>query len=61
MHRSGGIAKRLGSDTDMEIRDLAKSSNGSEIVLERSGGSFTFEVDVKAEREGWRHSEQEAS
>ena len=51
MHRSGGIAKRLDSDTERKIRDLVKNCKGSEIVLERSGGSFTFEIDVKAENE----------
>ena len=53
MHRSGGIAKRLDPDTERQIRDLVKGCRGSEIVLERSGGSFTFEIDVKAEDEGW--------
>ena len=49
MHRSGGIAKRLDSDSERRIRDIVKQASGSEIVLERSGGSFTFEIDVKSE------------
>ena len=58
MHRSGGIAKRLDSDTERlqrlaQIRDLVKGCRGSEIVLERSGGSFTFEIDVNADEAGW--------
>jgi len=53
MHRSGGIAKRLDADSERRIRDIVKQNSGSEIVLERSGGSFTFEIDVKSEGEGW--------
>ena len=48
MHRSGGNAKRLDSDSERKIRDIVKHANGSEIVLERSGGSFPFEIDVKS-------------
>ena len=51
MHRSGGIAKRLDLDSERKIRDIVKTASGSEIVFERSGGSFTFEMDVKSE--GW--------
>ena len=54
MHRSGGIAKRLDPDTERKIRDLVKACKGSEIVLERSGGSFTFEIDVNSESEEWK-------
>ena len=53
MHRSGAIAKRLGSDTERKIRDLVKSCKGSEIVFERSGGSFAFEIGVKSEGKDW--------
>ena len=42
----------MDSDTERKIRDLVKDCRGGEIVLGRSGGSFTFEIDVKAE-EGW--------
>ena len=42
-------------DTERKIRDLIKSGKGSEVILERSGGSFTFEIDVKSqESEGWK-------
>jgi hypothetical protein len=49
MHRTGGIAKRLDIETERKIRDLVKSNQGHEVVLERAGGSFTFEIDVKSE------------
>ena len=49
MHRTGGIAKRLDIETERKIRDLVKGNPGHEVVLERSGGSFTFEIDVKSE------------
>jgi hypothetical protein len=51
MHRSGGIVKRLDSESERKIREIVKQVSGSEIILERSGGSFTFEVDVKSEGE----------
>ena len=43
----------MDSDAERKIRDLVKGCRGCETVLERSGGSFTFEIDVKAEDEGW--------
>ena len=49
MHRTGGLAKRLDIDTERKIRDLVKSTQGNEVVLERAGGSFTFEIDVKSD------------
>ena len=53
MHRTGGIAKRLSVETERKIRDLVKGEKGNEVVLERQGGSFTFEIDVK-DSEGWK-------
>ena len=54
-HCSGGIAKRLSVETEREIRDLIKGEKGNEVVFERSGESFTFEIDVKTEEaEGWK-------
>jgi hypothetical protein len=53
MHRSGGIVKRLDSESEKKVRDIFRQVGGSEIVLERSGGSFTFEIDVKSEGETW--------
>ena len=60
MHRSGGIAKRLDADSERRIRDIVKQVSGSEIVLERSGGSFTFEIDVKSEEEDWSNPKRPA-
>ena len=56
MHRSGGIAERLDTDTERKIRDLVKGTQGVEVVLERAGGSFTFEIDVKSD--GWQDPEK---
>jgi len=37
-----------------KIRDVIKAAPGPELVLERAGGAFTFEVDVKSEEnQGW--------
>ena len=47
MHRTGGIAKRFDIDTERAIRDLVKAKGGSEVILERPGGSCTFDMDVK--------------
>ena len=46
VHRSGGIAKCLDIDTEQKIRDLVKGTQGSEVIPERAGGSFTFEMAV---------------
>ena len=51
MHKTGGIAKRLDREIERKIRDLVKNSQGSEVIFERAGGSFTFEIDVKSEDE----------
>ena len=58
MHRSGGIAKRLDSDTERKIRDLVKGTQGNEVVLERAGGSFTREIDVNSD--GWQDPKKTA-
>ena len=42
--------KRLSPDTERKIRDLVKSERGPEIVLERRGGAFTFDIDIKDEK-----------
>ena len=61
MHRTGGIAKRLDVDTERKIRDLVKSNRGNEVILERAGGSFTFEIDVKTdEQQGWQSPKKTA-
>ena len=60
MRRSGGIAKRLDADSERKIRDIVKQVSGSEIVPERSGGSFTFEIDVKPEEEEWSNPKRRA-
>ena len=54
MHRSGGIAKRLDTDSERKVRDIAKGATGSEVAFERAGGAFTFEIDVKSEEEMWQ-------
>ena len=49
MHRTGGVAKRLRVDTERTTRDLVKRERGNEVVPERSGGAFSFEIEVKIE------------
>ena len=49
MHRLGGVAERLGIETERKIRDLVNGTSGNEVVLERAGGSFTFHMDVKSQ------------
>ena len=51
VHCSGAIPERLDVETVTEIRDLVNGTQSNELVLERSGGSFTFEIDVKSD--GW--------
>ena len=52
MHRPEGIAKRLDSYTNGKVRGVATGCGGNEILFERPGGSFTFEIEVKAENAG---------
>jgi hypothetical protein len=59
MHKTGGIVKRLSPDTERKIRDLVKSERGPEIVLERKGGAFTFDIDVKDEKKSAARNEDE--
>ena len=40
-------------NTERKMRDLVKGCRGSDIVFERSGGSFTFGIDIEAEETGW--------
>ena len=52
MHKTGGIAKRLTPSSERAIADIMRSERGNEVILERAGGAFTFEVDVKAKELG---------
>ena len=49
---------QLDTETERTIRDLVKGTQGSEVVLERSGGSFTSEVNVKSN--GWQEPKKPA-
>ena len=53
LHKTGGIAKKLTHSDEKKIRDIIKAAPGPELVLQRSGGSFTFEVDVKESEDDW--------
>lgn len=44
MHKTGGIVKRLSPSIQ------GKAENGLEIVLERRGGPFAFDIDIKDEK-----------
>ena len=48
LHRTGGIEKKLIHESEKKIRDIIKSEAGPEVILERRGGAFTFDIDVKS-------------
>ena len=45
--------KKLSLEAEKQIRDIIKRESGPELILERRGGAFTFDVDVKSEEE-WK-------
>ena len=49
LHKTGGIVKKLSHSAEKQIRDIIKNEQGPELVLQRTGGSFTFDLDVKNE------------
>ena len=49
LHRTGGIVKKLSSESEKKIRDIIKAENGPEVILERRGGAFTFDIDVQSD------------
>ena len=58
LHKTGGIVKKLSEKTVKEIRDVIKAEEGPELILERRGGAFVFDVDVKSEEEQeWKSKE----
>ena len=42
------MIKRLDIGTERKIRDLIKSNQGNEVILERQGASFTFKMDANS-------------
>ena len=51
LHKTGGIVKKLSEKAVKAIRDIIKAEAGPEVILERRGGAFAFDVDVKSEDE----------
>ena len=51
LHKTGGIVKKLDPETVKQIRDIIKKQPGPELILERRGGTFMLDVDVKSEGE----------
>ena len=49
LHRTGGIVKKLSHESEKKIRDIIKAEEGPEVILERRGGGFTFDIDVQSE------------
>ena len=49
LHRTGGIVKKLSSESEKMIRDIIKAEKGPEVILERRGGAFTFDIDVQSD------------
>ena len=52
LHRTGGIVKKLSHESEKNIRDIIKAEAGPEVILERRGRAFTFDIDVKSEGSG---------
>ena len=48
LHRTGGIVKKLSHESVEKIQDIIKAEEGPKIILERRGGAFTFDIDVKS-------------
>ena len=49
LHKTGGIVKKLSHESEKKIRDIIKAEAGPEVILERRGGAFTFDIEVKSE------------
>ena len=49
LHRTGGIVKKLSPESEKKIRDIIKAETGPEVILERRGGAFTFDIDVQSD------------
>ena len=47
LHKTGGIVKKSSHAAEKKIRDRIKAEQGPEVVLQRSAGSFTFDMDMK--------------
>ena len=50
LHRTGGIVKKLSHESEKKIRDIIKAEEGPGVILERRGGGFKFDIDVKGEK-----------
>ena len=62
MRKSRGIAKRLCLEVARKFKDPVKGCGGREAILERAGGSFTFDMYVKSrEGEASKHWEKPAT
>ena len=53
LHRTGGIVKKLSLESEKKIRDIIKSEEGPEVILERRGGAFTFDINVQTDGNQW--------
>ena len=60
LHRTGGIVKKLSLESEKKIRDIIKSEEGPEVILERRGGAFTFDTDVQTDGNQWETPKREA-
>ena len=41
--------KKLSPESEKMIRDKIKAEKGPEVILERRGGAFTFDIDVQSD------------
>ena len=55
MDKTGRVAKRSALEVERKSRDLVRGGEGSNVMLERAGGSFASEINVKSEDgEAWK-------
>ena len=40
----------MSHESEKKIRDIIKAEEGPEVILERRGGGFTFDIDVQSEK-----------
>ena len=56
LHRTKRIVKKLSHESEKKIRDIIKAEAGPDVILERRGGAFTFDIDVTTGESGNQHS-----
>ena len=47
LHKTGGVIKKLSLENEKRIAEIIRNQKGPEIGLQKKGGAFVFEIDVK--------------